>query len=151
TASPRLTWWFDHHQSAFLSPADQQHFQTDHSGKKFFDPGFKSCTKFIATVAKDKFGFVAADLDDLVKWADIVDGAQYPDAATAVRMEAPATRLTLVIEAAKEDGLMARLIPMMGSMSLASIVDDPGIQALFRPLYERHLKSIDVIRQRASC
>ena len=151
TASPKLTWWFDHHQSAFLSAEDQQHFLADRGGKKFFDPSYKSCTKFIATVAKEKFGFAAPDLDDLVKWADIVDGAQYADSATAVRMEAPATKLTLVIEASKDDGLLPRLIPMMGSMPLASIVEDPGIQALFRPLYERHIKSIDVIRQRASC
>ena len=26
SASPRITWWFDHHLSAFLTPADQQHF-----------------------------------------------------------------------------------------------------------------------------
>lgn len=29
----RLTWWFDHHQSAFLSPADEQHFLADTSGQ----------------------------------------------------------------------------------------------------------------------
>ena len=33
----RLTWWFDHHQSAFLSEADEQHFLADTSGKKFLD------------------------------------------------------------------------------------------------------------------
>ena len=26
SASPRITWWFDHHLSAFLTPADHQHF-----------------------------------------------------------------------------------------------------------------------------
>ncbi len=57
SASPRITWWFDHHQSAFLSPADAEHFRLDRSGKKFYDPTFKSCTKFLATVARDKFGF----------------------------------------------------------------------------------------------
>ena len=29
--SPRLTWWFDHHQSAFLSPADERHYYDDGS------------------------------------------------------------------------------------------------------------------------
>ncbi len=32
SASPRVTWWFDHHQSAFLTPADAAHFRNDHSG-----------------------------------------------------------------------------------------------------------------------
>ena len=34
SSSPKLTWWFDHHQSAFLTPEDAQHFREDHSGKK---------------------------------------------------------------------------------------------------------------------
>ena len=151
TPTPRLTWWFDHHQSAFLSPEDQRHFQADRSGKKFFDPSFKSCTKFIATVGRERFGFEAPDLDDLIHWADIIDGAQYPDASTAVRMEAPATKLSLVIEAAKDPGLLPRLIPMMAETPLARIAEDSEIQALFRPLYDNHLKSEDIIRQRAAC
>src|SRR3982074_2550011 len=81
---PRLTWWFDHHQSAFLSPEDAEHFKKDTSGKKLFDPSFKSCTMFIATVARERFGYSAPDLDDLVRWADIVDGAQYVSAEEAV-------------------------------------------------------------------
>ena len=35
--SPRLTWWFDHHQSAFLTEEDAAHFRNDRSGKKFYD------------------------------------------------------------------------------------------------------------------
>ena len=27
SSSPLLTWWFDHHQSAFLKPEDAEHFQ----------------------------------------------------------------------------------------------------------------------------
>ena len=33
--SQKLTWWFDHHQSAFLRPEDEAHFRADTSGKKF--------------------------------------------------------------------------------------------------------------------
>src|SRR5450759_3944588 len=47
---PRLTWWFDHHQSAFLQPQDEEHFRQDTSGRKMYDPYCRSCTKFIATV-----------------------------------------------------------------------------------------------------
>src|SRR5260221_7096159 len=79
---PRLTWWFDHHQSAFLTPEDAEHFRQDHSGKKLYDPSFKSCTGFISKVAKDRCCFTAPDLDQLVSWANVIDGAQYPDAKT---------------------------------------------------------------------
>src|ERR1700744_5352316 len=57
SSDPRLTWWFDHHQSAFLTPDDARHFQADHSPRKMYDPSFKSCTMYIATVAKKKWGF----------------------------------------------------------------------------------------------
>jgi hypothetical protein len=42
SSSPRVTWWFDHHQSAFLTPADAEHFRTDRGGHKFYDPSYKS-------------------------------------------------------------------------------------------------------------
>src|SRR5438874_2732999 len=38
---PRLTWWFDHHQSAFESPADEAAFRADSGGRKFWDPAAK--------------------------------------------------------------------------------------------------------------
>jgi hypothetical protein len=53
-ADDRLTWWFDHHQSAFLSPEDEAHFKADTSGKKFLDTKSASCAEFIARIAKGK-------------------------------------------------------------------------------------------------
>src|SRR3954453_3088499 len=55
--NPNLTWWFDHHQSAFLTPEDAEHFKRDTSGKKLFDPSYRSCTMFIATAAKERWNY----------------------------------------------------------------------------------------------
>src|SRR3984893_14850092 len=110
---PRLTWWFDHHQSAFLSAEDARHFQQDHSGLKFYDPAFSSCTMFIAHVTREKFGFEASDLKELVEWADIIDGARYASAQEAVEMRAPAAKLTLVIESAKGSAIIHDIIRRM--------------------------------------
>jgi oligoribonuclease NrnB/cAMP/cGMP phosphodiesterase (DHH superfamily) len=63
SSSERLTWWFDHHQSAFLTEADAEHFRHDRSGKKFYGPDYRSCTKFIVETCRAKFGFVAPELD----------------------------------------------------------------------------------------
>src|SRR5262245_11935310 len=35
--SPRLTWWFDHHQSAFLSPDDEKHYLSGTWPTKYYD------------------------------------------------------------------------------------------------------------------
>jgi hypothetical protein len=149
STDPRLTWWFDHHQSAFLSPQDAEHWKKDTSGQKLYDPSFHSCTKFIATVTRERFGFNGSDLDELVKWADIVDGAQYASAEEAVELRSAAAKLTLVIESAKGSELVQRIIRMMMEQSLEQIIGDAEIQKVYAPLYERHLGSIDIIRERA--
>nr|AUN37730.1 hypothetical protein [uncultured bacterium] len=133
STDPRLTWWFDHHQSAFLTPEDAEHFRRDTSGKKMYDPSFRSCTKYIATVARDRFGYEAPDLADLVAWADIIDGAQYANALEAVEMREPAMRLTLVIEGSKGSETVQKIIRMMRRQSLAAIAADPEIQAVYQP------------------
>jgi len=147
--SPRLTWWFDHHQSAFLAPADAEHFKGDRSGRKFYNPNYKSCTQFLADVAREEFGFNAQPLAELVHWGDVIDGAQYPTPESAVHLTEPATRLALVIEAAPERGLPARLIPELSRLSLAEVVALPEVARHLGPLLERHERSIEILRERA--
>src|SRR2546423_14861629 len=77
SASDRLTWWFDHHQSAFLTPEDEAHFRADHSGKKFLDTKRKSCTEFIADIAHSQFGYDDGAVKSLVDWAHFIDGDLY--------------------------------------------------------------------------
>ena len=148
SSSERLTWWFDHHQSAFLTPADAEHYRHDRSGRKFYNPEFRSCTKFIAQVAAEKWGFHAPDLDDMVAWADIIDGAQYPDARTAVEMRDPATQLTLVIEGVRTPGFVAGLIPELARKPLGEIVALAHIRQAFDELYAQHLAWTTLIRAR---
>lgn len=148
-ASDKLTWWFDHHQSAFLSEEDGEHFERDRSGQKFYDAAFKSCTQFIATVTQEKFSFDPTGLDELIRWAEIIDGAQYENAKQAVEMPAAAMKLTLVLEAAQKNRSTA-IIPLLTKHSLDDIVALPWVTACFEQLFQRHLESIELIRDRAS-
>lgn len=142
----RVSWWFDHHQSAFLTPEDQEHYER-HKGSRrlYLDTDYRSCTQFIADTAREKFGYEAPDLAELVKWADIIDGALYANAKEAVEMKAPAMKLVLVIEAAKGSEVVQRIIRRMQRERLDAIVEEPETQELLKPLYERHLRSIDLI------
>ncbi len=150
STNPKLTWWFDHHQSAFLSPADAEHFYRTRDSRKMFDPSFQSCTKFIASIAHSRFGYAPPALADLVEWADIVDGAKYASARDAVEMKAPALKLTLVIESVRDSDTVQKIIRMMRHCPLDQIIADPEIELVFRPLYELHLETIGLIRSRAS-
>src|SRR5689334_21802085 len=151
SASEKLTWWFDHHESAFLSPQDEVHFRGDSSGQKFHDPSYKSCTKFIAHVTRTVFDCPMPDLDDLVHWADIIDGAQFPDAKTAVELKEPAMRLMLVIEASHSPELIHKIIREIQHKSLDGVIADPEIRATFERLYAHHYESIEIMRAATKC
>jgi len=149
SSSPRLTWWFDHHQSAFLTPEDAEHFRRHRSETKFYDPAYKSCTKFLADIAQKKFRFDPEPLAELIGWADIIDGAQYESPEAAVRMNVPATQIALVIEASPDDHMTTRLIPELGSRPLAEVAALPFVAETFRELYRRHENSLEVVRRSA--
>lgn len=145
--TPKLTWWFDHHQSAFLSPEDAAHWKRDTSGRKLYDPNSRSCTRFLCRVTRERWGYVAPDLEELVSWAEIIDGALYNSAEEAVAMREPAMQLTLVIEGSKGSELVQQVIRWMQRMRLAEIMQQPEIQRTYVPLYQRHIESIDIIRK----
>jgi hypothetical protein len=148
SSSPKITWWFDHHESAFLTPEDAAHFEQDQSNRKFYDPDYKSCTSFLAMIAQKHFGFDPAPVADLVHWTDIIDGALYKDARTAVEMKAPAMKLTMVIESAPDSNFVPRLIPLLATKSLAEIIEEPFVASLLPPLLDRHQRSIAILEER---
>jgi hypothetical protein len=154
-ASPKVTWWFDHHQSAFLTAEDQKNFEAGQADgsermRKFFNPNYVSCTSLIADIAQVNFGFDTAPLLELIKWADIVDGARYESAKAAVEMAEPAMKLTMVIESADDHSLVPKLIPLLTEMSLQQVLDQGFVQELLGPLMERHWAALELIKQRAT-
>jgi len=148
SSSPKITWWFDHHESAFLTPSDAEHFEQDQSNRKFYDPSFRSCTKFLATVAEERFGFNPAPVSEMIEWADIIDGALYQDARIAVEMKAPAMKLTMLIEAAQSPDFVPRLIQLLAKRPLASILEEPFVASILPPLMLRHERSIGILKER---
>jgi hypothetical protein len=95
------------------------------------------------------FGFDSSRLAELIQWADIIDGAQFESAQTAVELQEPAMKLMLVIESVRNRGRTRRLIEEFQKKSLGEIMETPWVQEVFRPLYERHRQSIDIIRSNA--
>jgi hypothetical protein len=149
SVSDRLTWWFDHHVSSFPNPGEEAHFRADQSGRKFHDPEAKSCTKFLCRVARENFGFEEKPLEELVRWAEIIDGALFPDARTAVRLEEPALKLMLVIEANPGPYFIPRLIGDMQRLGLEELIGLDYVRGLLAPLYARHLELVATVKSRA--
>jgi hypothetical protein len=145
STSPRLDWWFDHHQSAFHRPGDRDHFEADRSGQRFWDPAAPSCTGFIARVARERFGFDAPDLAEVVRWADVIDAARFPSARVAVTLEEPALRIMTLLEASRDPALPGRIIAALRRRPLAEVAAEPWVAEPLAPVLERHFRSIEAV------
>lgn len=149
TQDPNLTWFFDHHISAFQEPGDEAHFRADASGKKFWDPTAKSCTLYLARIAQEKFGWDPGPMKELIDWAEIIDGAQFPTAKMAVELKEPALRLMTMIEAEKDPSVLHELIRRMQHQSLEELASTPLYAEKIEQLLARHRANVELIRERA--
>jgi hypothetical protein len=148
--SEKLTWWFDHHQSAFLTPEDEAHFRADSSGKKFLDPTRKSCTEFIADIAATKFGFDNGPLRELIHWAHVIDGALYKSPAQCVELKEPALQLMQVIEADPDESFIEQIIRNLAVKPLNEVATGAEVQRRFQPILKTHLETLEAVRRKAS-
>ena len=152
--SDRLTWWIDHHRSAFRSPAEKEHYETErerHAGRWFYDPEYPSCTKLIADVGAREFDCRFPELDELVTWANIIDSAGYESAAAGINYEAPAQALALVVQSGKVSDHLPAIITLLQTRPLAEVVAGDIVQPLFRALHADHLQALDIIGRKARC
>ena len=148
-ADDRLTWWFDHHESAFLSEEDAEHFVADASGKKFLDTKSASCAEFIARVASEKFGFDDPSLAELIEWAHIIDGAFYDSPAQCVELRSSALKLMQVIEGEKDPKFVEKIIRWLSHKSLDEIVESDEVQERLVPILEQHWNTVEIIKEKA--
>lgn len=148
-ADERLHWWFDHHQSAFLTPEDEAYFRRKNSPTEFLDTTKKSCTEFIAEIAREKFGFEDKSLDEMVEWAHIIDGALYESPAQCVELRSPALKLMQIIEGERDEKFIEQIISHLTTKSFAEIVELPEIKAKLEPILEQHEKTVALIKRKA--
>lgn len=152
TTSSKLDWWFDHHVTGIVGDEERAHFEREQNdGKtKFFDPAYGSCCKLIADVAASRFGVDLSDLDEVVRWAHVIDTAGFADAKTAVELAQPALQLMTVIEAHGNDAFLApKIVALREGASLDELATAPDTQSLFAPLFEQHQSTLKAIAARA--
>jgi hypothetical protein len=144
---PRLTWWFDHHISAFQEPGDEAHFRADTSGRKHHDPEARSCAKFLARTLAAKFGFDIAPLAELIEWAETIDGALFPNPRMPVELKEPALRLMTWVENNREPLQAERFIADLISQPLAAIAEQAYIREPLIPVLEQHARNLETVRR----
>src|SRR6185369_9979826 len=94
---PKAAWWFDHHGGPFRKKGWKEKFKPS----KFLhhDPDYASCCGQVVAVLRKEFGWKPpAQLKEMVKWGDILDGAQYRSARQTMELKEPALQVDVFFE-----------------------------------------------------
>jgi hypothetical protein len=151
TAAPKLTWYFDHHRTAFQTPEERQHFAAHAGeGRRFHDEHYGSCSKLIADVSRERFGLVDPTLEELVHWADIIDSARFASAEQAVMRAEPELRLMTVLEHHGDATMLARIVPLLGSRPLHEVASSPEVEERWQQLAPLHQAFVERVRTRST-
>ncbi len=137
STAPQLTWYFDHHVSAFPSDEDRSVFAKaieNPDRRMFHDGTYGSCTKLIADVGQAMFGLDLEPTRELVRWADMIDSASFPSAETAVARKEPVLQMMSVVEHFGDDLFLAELAIRLMDEPLEKVAASPNIQRLYEPL-----------------
>jgi hypothetical protein len=146
--SPRLTWWCDHHATAFLRPGDRDHFEADTTGRKHFDPAAPSCAGLLRRWLVERHGLDARLFADHVRWADLIDGARFESPEQAVELREPALQLMALLEAAPGEDLVDELISLLAQGDLEGAHRSVRIQRALEPVLQEHRRAIALFKDR---
>ena len=149
TATDSLTWYFDHHASAFPSSREREHFdKLQQKHHAFYDAQCTSCTKLIADVAHRDFGLDMSKYAELTRWADMIDSANFPTPQLAVDRSEPVMKLLAVIEQQGDDKLLDDLVRRLLERPLDEVAAMPDLVARYGPIGALHRAQVERIRTR---
>ncbi len=154
--SEKLTWYFDHHVSAFATPEERTAYDAyvaahpdEKTRQMFHDGSYGSCTKYIADVGARVFGVSFEGLSELVRWADIIDSAAFPNAEMAVARKEPALQLMTVIEHHGDDAMLSRMVKRLLVEPLEAVATSEEVGKAFAPLQKGSSEFVDLVRKHA--
>jgi hypothetical protein len=156
SALPQLTWYFDHHVSAFVSADDRAAYERaaqagEAAGQRrmFHDGAYSSATKLIADIGRERFGLDPAPSEDIVRWADMIDSAAFPSARMAVERREPELRLMTVVEHLADDAFLTRMVPRLLAEPLAAVARSRDVEDAYEPLGRAHEAFVHLVEERA--
>ncbi|MBK8257325.1 MAG: hypothetical protein IPK82_32205 [Polyangiaceae bacterium] len=156
TPSTKLTWYFDHHATAFTTDDERAEALAGASGRPgegrqvYFDAKYGSCTKLIADTAARIFGVHMDHLRELVEWAEVIDTAGFATAADAVRRDEPVLQLSSVVEQHGDRAFLDAIIPKLLTRSLYDVAKDPWVTQLWEPIDKARAVIVERVRTRST-
>ncbi len=153
SANEKLTWYFDHHVSAFATDAERAAYAARGDRGKterfFHDGGYGSCTKLIADVGANHFGLDSEPVHELVTWADMIDRAAFPNAKMAVDKSDPVLKLMTVVEHLGDASFLAKCVPTLLEHGIVALADLPEIRAAYVPFEDQQRGFVKLVEENA--
>jgi len=155
-AVPAISWYFDHHVSAFVTPEDRAFYaraaaegEAHGERRMFHDGSYSSATKLIADVGRERFGLDLAPTEELVRWADMIDSAGFRDAKMAVDRTEPELQLMTVVEHLGDDAFLAKMVPRLLERPLSEVSRTDDIVQTYEPLRRAHEGFVKMVERHA--
>lgn len=148
--SDGLTYYFDHHPTAFVSGEDEAHFrrQQAKNPKRFvFAPEVGSCTQLIATHLSAHFGVDFSRLSDVIYWAHKIDTAAFHSVDEATDQSIPELRLANVVAQFADSSFLTQAIPILRTEGLRALCEAKLVRDHYRTLAPHYRKYDERIRQ----
>jgi hypothetical protein len=157
SALEQVSWYFDHHVSAFVTPEDRAYYEQRKSdgeargeARFFHDGSYTSATKLIADVGQARFELDTEPTAELVRWADMIDSAAFPNAEMAVSRKEPELRLMTVVEHLADDAFLTRMVPRLLDTPLSEVAKSADVTEAYAPLGKAHETFVRSVEKHAS-
>jgi hypothetical protein len=147
-ADPKMTWWFDHHPTAFQPPSLRSVFDGAHRKTWVFDPAAASCAGLMTRALATGWSWQPPPhLVEAVEWADKIDAAKFASAEEAVALAQPAQRLAAWLAHGRTPVDTARYVEWLSRASLAEVAERPDVAAQLRAVETERARELDAVRR----
>lgn len=152
---PQAAFWYDHHETAFSREDWQRAFQPD--AFRVLDIEYASGAHLAFDMLVQHHGYRPGPrIRELVRWADVIDGARYADPYQTIALREPALRVEAAIgtlqRAATPPGqerpeAMPWLVELLRTRSLEAIAKDRRVAAVAEAIVAQNREALSYYRR----
>lgn len=147
---PALTWYFDHHATAFPNSQLRERFdERVETGRYHFDPACRSCARLIARVARANYGLELGLLEPLATLADRVDSAQFDSPREAIDRSTPLAKLVGLVERYGDSRFLGKWVPRLLERPVNEVAQHPDVDREFSPIAREQHSFVEHVKSRA--
>src|SRR6187551_536326 len=142
-----LTYYIDHHPTAFLNDTEQSHFTERREADPLHfvhDQHSPSCARLVDQMARRDYGHDTEQNRELVAFADKIDSASFATVDEAIDLKSPFMRLVTAVTHFGDHKFYERAVPVLQREGVAGLAAQPWIKHQFHKISP----SIQALNQR---